>query len=647
MFGAPTLESLAHAQFGELTEAELKLVLAAPVGDFAICGPLPSLDYQAYDPAYDPAKADADWKKDRTIRAAMIRWICVNRQAKELVDPKGINILGARILDAIDLANVAVPHSLKFSHCLLSNGIDLRSSDIPELNLQGTWSTSIFADRIVVLRAVFLRHNCYFKGTVTFSGAQIGGNLECTGSKFYNPGGQAFNAQSAEINGTVFLGDGFDANGEVNLKDAKIEGDLDCIGGSFRNPRQRGAVRVDPALTADGIRVGRAVLLRDDFYAEGEVRLLRATIGLSLECRAASFINPAVHGIDGTGEALDADEITVGQDVLLQRGFRCQGNVDFLGAHIDGDLTCTQAKITGAFIAQRAIVKGAIWWAAMVDSGDTELNLIDASASTLYDDELSWPPQGNLELNGFLYQRISGGPTSAESRLEWLGRQRSFNPQPYRQLARILEEAGDESGRTAVLVEMESQLRAEHGSRGPLNWVTKEAFGYGYYPSQGALLGVGFMWALGWIIYRRAYIGGAIVPKDQRAYQEFRNNRGVPLPNYPRFSPAIYSVENSLPLVKLGQADRWQPDPNKIPVLREQLLRRLRRRLRIAQSIEYWSRKFRCFRKLLTSTRFCKWSFLRSTASPVFLQRFLWLQIILGWVLATLFAAGLVGLIKH
>jgi hypothetical protein len=38
--------------------------------------------------------------------------------------------------------------------------------------------------------------------------------------------------------------------------------------------------------------------------------------------------------------------------------------------------------------------------------------------------------------------------------------------------------------------------------------------------------------------------------------------------------------------------------------------------------------------------------FSRLTTSPVFLQRFLWFQIILGWILATLFAAGITGIVR-
>ena len=35
------------------------------------------------------------------------------------------------------------------------------------------------------------------------------------------------------------------------------------------------------------------------------------------------------------------------------------------------------------------------------------------------------------------------------------------------------------------------------------------------------------------------------------------------LPDYPKFQPVIYTLENVLPVVKLGQDDLWAPDPLK------------------------------------------------------------------------------------
>jgi hypothetical protein len=38
----------------------------------------------------------------------------------------------------------------------------------------------------------------------------------------------------------------------------------------------------------------------------------------------------------------------------------------------------------------------------------------------------------------------------------------------------------------------------------------------------------------------------------------------VAMAHYPPFQPFVYTLENALPLVKLGQDDKWTPDPNHV-----------------------------------------------------------------------------------
>ena len=92
--------------------AELELLRKSDTGEFAVCGPSIYDD----DPANDPADAD-EWKNHREIRAALIRWLCVNPAAKELVDPRGIQVYGARIRDSLDLISVVASFPLHLAHC--------------------------------------------------------------------------------------------------------------------------------------------------------------------------------------------------------------------------------------------------------------------------------------------------------------------------------------------------------------------------------------------------------------------------------------------------------------------------------------------------------------------------------------------------
>ena len=101
-----------------------------------------------------------------------------------------------------------------------------------------------------------------------------------------------------------------------------------------------------------------------------------------------------------------------------------------------------------------------------------------------------------------------------------------------------------------------------------------------------------------------------MTPTDKDAAQSVRSGRGLP-PDYPRFQPIVYSLENTFPLVKLGQADKWQPDP-------------------------------KSEKQPLRNKRFFGW-----ICSPWFLRVFIWIQILLGWLFATLFLAVVSGIVQH
>src|SRR5438270_8418515 len=91
-------------------------------------------------------------------------------------------------------------------------------------------------------------------------------------------------------------------------------------------------------------------------------------------------------------------------------------------------------------------------------------------------------------------------------------------------------------------------------------WPFRLTAGYGYDPLR-ALWEILGLSALGWIIYRRSYLAGGVTPSEREAYAHFKRS-GQPPDHHTKFSPLLYSLENSLPLVKLGQPDKWEPDPS-------------------------------------------------------------------------------------
>jgi hypothetical protein len=158
-------------------------------------------------------------------------------------------------------------------------------------------------------------------------------------------------------------------------------------------------------------------------------------------------------------------------------------------------------------------------------------------------------------------------------------------------------------------------LRRQKEDRGRLErfWsgMLRRTVGFGYYPAKSLL------WLLGLTVVSMfltwgGYAVGSFAPSDKEAYGPFKQSSQVPL-HYDRFYPPVYALENSFPLVKLGQADHWQPDPNP---------------------------QWQCSSPKHFSRTLC-W-----VLSPAVLRVFRWGQICLGWFFTTMFVAGVTGIVR-
>ncbi|MGA3054523.1 MAG: hypothetical protein ABSD63_09975 [Candidatus Korobacteraceae bacterium] len=535
------LKALAEAEFGKGTfsNAEKLLLEKVPVGEWAICGP----NSTDRDKANDPQDAD-NWGPKRQIRAELVGWLCMDEHARKRVHWRGIQVYGADVTGPLDLPFVNIPFQLALRHCRLKAAINLRSAEVSQLDLQGSLVYGITADGLIVKNS-------------------------------------------------VFLGAGFTAIGEVRLPRAQIGGDLSCEDGTFTNPSKKDFSRSGIALNADGIDVKGYVFLRKS-TTKGAVRLLGAQIGANLECDGGAFTNPPQKDLPRSGTALDAERSNVKGMVFLRDGFTADGVVNLDAAQIGRGFSCANANFQRATLQLRDASA-----ASLIDSGLNDTSSVADGGPTI------WPQPSKLPLDGFVYRHIySEGRINVTKRLYWLGLQPTtpFRQQPYLQLAKILRESGDLDGAKQVLEKMEA-LRRSHDGPGWMarlwSWILRRSIGYGYHPGRAIWLII-LLSVVGWIVYGTSYHAGRMAPTDKDAYNEFRDPKttGQVPPHYPNFSAPIYSLENSLPLVKLGQGDKWQPDPG------------------------------------------------RKGPLPTFILWFLRVQIMLGWLLATLFVAGVSGIVR-
>jgi hypothetical protein len=542
--------------------------------------------------------------------------------------------------------------------------------------------TALLGDGLKVGGRAFFGGGFCAKGCISLDGATILTALDCSGGLFSNRGGDALRAERLHVSGSAHISGNYCAIGAIVLRGATIEGDFDLSSASLINVD-------DVALFADEITVGGSVRFGSNFQAFGQVALgaasikrnlvfegasvcgpvslLGATINGNLRCSSSRLLNRRTAGRRGT--ALLGDELTVdgktvfndgsrifgevrlyaaklsghlrvvdsailncgetvlcldqatlgagatiGADVTRRTRFRTNGLMTLVGSTITGSLSLRKITFIGigdnGLIADNASVSGRLDWLGVATTLRTVLRLSHASVGQFYDDAGSWPSPGNLHLDGFKYTSIAGESVAADARLRWLKLQPAhpFHGQPYEQLASTLRNSGQEALARSVGVEKQDMRRRYAGltyrSRVG-SWILKATIGHGYRPHWALGWSAAFV-VLGWFVFHLGYEHGLIVPTKERVVISVAYKPPGQLPrSYASFNALVFSLDNFLPIVNLRQKDNWQPND-----------------------------AGRCV--LLSEVRQCGW----------YLQVYIWLQILFGWVLTSLWVAGLSGLIR-
>jgi len=564
------LTKLAAAKFRDLTRCERAVLENADLkttrhGPPVACGPSSKLE----DPSNDPKNA-ATWDHQRDLRAELIRWVFIDPDANKQVDPEGIEALGARITGSLDLGNAQVPFVLGCLHCAIPEPMTLQSAELKALVLSGSDTNSI------------------------------------------DGGG-------SHIHSGVYLDDGFKASGQVSFGNSRIDSDFNCAGGSFTHSAKQGAefwASERPALFLGVARIQGPVWLTAGFKADGAVDINGITCD-GVFCSGGRFINPGNRAIFAWGANVSGPVILAGSDPL--GAIEATGLVQFDNARIGGVIYASGAKFLGApseahgFSASAMTSGGAFIWQNVTLQDGATLDLRGSSVNGLIDDETSWPAPGGLAIDGFVYRDFYGGPVDAASRLKWvsLGAGQhppwlvvasGFHSQPYRELAKVLRDRGDDAGAARVLIAQEDARYSQYGIPGrAAGGFIKWTIGYGHRP----LLAIGWSLAvilLGWGAVSMGARAGVMAPTwPENKPPEARKS-------YEELHPLLYSLDVFLPFVNLHQEHYWWPDA--------------------------------------TVTGECAVLGRDITIRGRALRYYLWLQIVAGWLLSAIFIAGVTGLLR-
>jgi hypothetical protein len=219
----------------------------------------------------------------------------------------------------------------------ITGNVDLSGAKLDGTDTDGN---ALVADNLKVGHDALLRDGFTTAGAISLLGADITGNLECSGATLngVDTGGNALVADGLTVGHDAFFDDGFTSAGGISLLGASITGNLECSGAILNGVDTGGN-----ALVADGLTVGHDALFDEEFTAVGGISLLGVRIAGNLQ-----FGGAKLNGTDTGGNALVADNLNVGGNAMLTQEFTAGGGISLIGANITGNLECDGAKLNGA-----------------------------------------------------------------------------------------------------------------------------------------------------------------------------------------------------------------------------------------------------------------------------------------------------------
>ena len=260
-----------------------------------------------------------------------------------------LNCRGAQLTAASQDGDALVGDGLKATRVFLGGKfaaagvVRLPGADIAgQLNCSGAQltgrnsnGTALFADGLKT-GDMFLTGAVTSRGAVLLADAEIAGQLNCGGARLdgRDNNGRALFADRLKVGGDMRLTDGFTASGVVRLLGADIAGQLNCSGAQLTGHDGSNA------LVADGLKAAE-VFLDDKFTAAAAVRLRSAQITGTLRCTGARLTAASEHGY-----AFDAERLKAAL-VALDGEFAAAGAVRLTAADIAVQLNCRDARLTG------------------------------------------------------------------------------------------------------------------------------------------------------------------------------------------------------------------------------------------------------------------------------------------------------------
>jgi len=431
------------------------------------------------------------------IRAEVIRELLLGRRGE--LDPRGIRLHKAKIIDILDLDHVTAAVGLDLVDCAVEERMTLSHAVLPRLVLTKSRIAGLNAGGVRISGDLILIEATVTGVGVRLRDAHISGTLSMESLEVHNGSGPALDAAEVTVGRNLFLErsvvSGHGEKGAIRLRGANI-------GGLFTMENASVSNKDGPALRASGLTVGGDLLLNGVEITGsgplGAIRIPSARLGNDFYLMGAVVCNDS-------GPALLADGLHADGSLVMVKG-RMSGAGDdstiwLLGAHVGG-LRFVQSEVRNdsgpALFADQLQARGILLLQLMRMSGSSDLAAVRLAEATVgaqfsyIDNTISNPDGPLLDVNGFSYGSLAGVDWR-----QWLDLVRNhtkeYRPSPYQQLAAVERAAGHDGNARNILIAQQHDLRhrAPKALGGWLtrrfHWLWGALAGYGYRARRTAL----------------------------------------------------------------------------------------------------------------------------------------------------------------
>lgn len=488
-----------------------------------------------------------------------------------------INLTDAKIKGEVYIGSKSKTTTL--SGCMIINGSNLGRLKLENVYLSRNESEdqgyALLANWADIRGSVEIGWGSQILGALNLQGTKIGGTFFAEDISIDSQK-CALILEDARLETSMFLR-------HVNLKGTdeaarltrlQLKGNLEIEASTLRGEWR--------SVNAEGLTGGGLILLKNNDMS-GETRFSGVHIrgDISVESGAYSF------GSKSATQCFSLDGADIGGSVIFTKnpddqpaiGVSCNGILTLRGARIGADLLLCSGGLGKAF-----------------------LDLRQANVNRFIPLPNSWP--GKLRLDGFTYQRIrfdddekfwnkeEANPPRKQSRT--LARHltdnsrallerategnRTFEPQPYEQLAGTMRAMGHHSVAHEILTAMsENRMKFPDWSPSEALWYKffGKAIGYGYNPSRAFLLSIIWIWIAAlifWVSKKRQWLKDSSevdpviinhIPTRWTAekLQELAAASAMVKPDRSRFliHALPYSIEKFVPLLNAELSEKWEP----------------------------------------------------------------------------------------